>query len=55
VDVLLDPIQRRLSEVMALDPPPIRVSAVGRESVVLGGLAAGLDVARNMVLEQIEV
>lgn len=54
VDVLLDPIQRRLGEVMALDPPPIKVSAVGRESVVLGGLAAGLDAARDIVLAQIE-
>lgn len=54
VDVLLDPIQRRLGEVMALEPPPIRVSAVGRESVVLGGLAAGLDAARDIVLAQIE-
>jgi predicted NBD/HSP70 family sugar kinase len=53
VDVLLEPIQQRLGEVMALDPPPIRVSAVGRESVVLGGLAAGLDAARDVVLEQI--
>ncbi len=54
VDVLLEPIQQRLAEMMALEPPPIRVSAVGRESVVLGGLAAGLTAARDMVLEQIE-
>ncbi|HEX5401027.1 MAG TPA: ROK family protein [Pseudonocardiaceae bacterium] len=55
VDVLLAPIQRRLGELLALEPPPIRVSAVGRENVVLGGLAAGLDVARDAVLAQIEV
>lgn len=54
VDVLLEPIQQRLSDMMALDPPPIKVSAVGRESVVLGGLAAGLDAARDIVLAQIE-
>jgi predicted NBD/HSP70 family sugar kinase len=54
VDVLLAPIQQRLGELLALEPPPIKVSAVGRESVVLGGLAAGLDVARDMVLAQIE-
>lgn len=54
VDVLLAPIQRRLGELLSLEPPPIRVSAVGRESVVLGGLAAGLDVARDVVLAQIE-
>jgi predicted NBD/HSP70 family sugar kinase len=54
VDVLLEPIQRKLTDVLALQPPPIRVSAVGRESVVLGGLAAGLDLARDIVLTQIE-
>jgi predicted NBD/HSP70 family sugar kinase len=54
VDVLLEPIQRRLGELLALKPPPIKVSAVGRESVVLGGLAAGLQVARDVVLTQIE-
>jgi predicted NBD/HSP70 family sugar kinase len=54
VDVLLTPIQQRLAELLALEPPPIRVSAVGRESVVLGGLAAGLDAARDIVLAQIE-
>lgn len=54
VDVLLTPIQQRLGELLALDPPPIKVSAVGRESVVLGGLAAGLDAARDVVLAQIE-
>jgi predicted NBD/HSP70 family sugar kinase len=53
VDVLLDPIHRRLGELLSLDPPPIKVSAVGRESVVLGALAAGLDVARDVVLAQI--
>jgi predicted NBD/HSP70 family sugar kinase len=53
VDVLLTPIQQRLGELLALEPPPIRVSAVGRESVVLGGLAAGLDAARDVVLAQI--
>jgi hypothetical protein len=54
VDVLLTPIQQRLAELLALEPPPIRVSAVGRESVVLGGLAAGLEAARDVVLAQIE-
>jgi predicted NBD/HSP70 family sugar kinase len=54
VDVLLEPTERRLGELLSLAPPPIRVSAVGRESVVLGGLAAGLDAARDIVLAQIE-
>lgn len=54
VDVLLEPTQARLAELLPEDPPPIRVSAVGRENVVLGGLAAGLDAARDVVLAQIE-
>ncbi len=54
VDVLLEPIHSRLTDLLALVPPPIEVSAVGRESVVLGGLAAGLDLARDIVLTQIE-
>jgi predicted NBD/HSP70 family sugar kinase len=54
VDVLLEPTQRCLGELLALTPPPIRVSAVGRENVVLGALAASLDAARSTVLAQIE-
>jgi predicted NBD/HSP70 family sugar kinase len=54
VDVLLEPTQTRLADLLAVEPPPIRVSAVGRENVVLGGLAAGLDAARDVVLAQIE-
>jgi predicted NBD/HSP70 family sugar kinase len=53
VDVLMEPIHRRLGELLSLDPPPIEVSAVGRDSVVLGALAAGLDLARDVVLAQI--
>ena len=54
VDLLLEPTQQRLGELMELAPPPIRASALGRDSVVLGGLAAGLSVARDTVLEQIK-
>lgn len=54
VDVLLEPTERRLTELLAFPPPPIRASAVGKENVVLGALAAGLDVARDTVLTQIE-
>lgn len=54
VDLLLKPIQARLAELLDLDPPPIRASALGRDNVVLGALAAGLDVARDTVLAQIE-
>lgn len=55
VDVLLEPIQARLGDLLALPPPPIEVSAVGRESVVLGGLAAGLARARDAALTRMEV
>jgi predicted NBD/HSP70 family sugar kinase len=54
VDVLLEPIHRRLRELLPFEPPPIRASAVGRENVVLGGLAAGLDTARDMALARME-
>jgi predicted NBD/HSP70 family sugar kinase len=53
-DVLLEPVQQRLSELLALAPPPIEMSALGRENVVLGALAAGLDRARDAVLAQLE-
>jgi predicted NBD/HSP70 family sugar kinase len=52
-DVLLDPVKNRLSELLALAPPPIEMSALGRENVVLGALAAGLDRARDAVLAQL--
>jgi predicted NBD/HSP70 family sugar kinase len=53
-DLLLDPVQRMLSELLALSPPPIEMSSLGRDAVVLGGLAAGLDHVRDDVLAQIQ-
>jgi predicted NBD/HSP70 family sugar kinase len=53
-DLLLEPIRRRLGELLALTPPPIVMSALGRDAVVLGGLAAGLQRARMQVLAQIQ-
>ncbi len=52
-DLLLEPIRQRLGELLALNPPPIVVSALGHDAVVLGGLAAGLQRARADVLAQI--
>jgi predicted NBD/HSP70 family sugar kinase len=52
-DVLLEPVKRRLAELLALAPPPIEMSTLGRENVVLGALAAGLDHARDAVLAQL--
>jgi predicted NBD/HSP70 family sugar kinase len=52
-DLLLGPMEGLLGELLALSPPPIKMSALGRDAVVLGGLAAGLDRARDAVLAQI--
>lgn len=51
---LLDPATRMLGDLLALAPPPIVMSALGRDAVVRGGLAAGLDRARDDVLAQIQ-
>jgi predicted NBD/HSP70 family sugar kinase len=53
-DLLLEPTKRLLGDLLALSPPPIEMSRLGREAVVLGGLAAGLDRARDDVLAQIQ-
>jgi predicted NBD/HSP70 family sugar kinase len=53
-DLLLAPTKRLLSELLALSPPTIEMSALGRDAVVLGGLAAGLDRVRDDVLAQIQ-
>jgi predicted NBD/HSP70 family sugar kinase len=53
-DLLLDPTKRLLGDLLALSPPPIEMSGLGRDAVVLGGLAAGLDLARDDVLAQIQ-
>jgi predicted NBD/HSP70 family sugar kinase len=53
-DLLLDPTKRLLGDLLALSPPPIEMSMLGRDAVVLGGLAAGLDLARDDVLAQIQ-
>ncbi len=53
-DLLLDPTKRLLGDLLALSPPPVEMSMLGRDAVVLGGLAAGLDRARDDVLAQIQ-
>lgn len=53
-DLLLEPTKRLLSDLLALSPPPIEMSMLGRDAVVLGGLAAGLDRARDDVLAHIQ-
>ncbi len=53
-DLLLDTTKRLLGDLLALSTPPIEMSMLGRDAVVLGGLAAGLDRARDDVLTQIQ-
>ena len=53
-DLLLAPTKRLLGDLLALSPPPIEMSMLGRDAVVLGGLAAGLDRARDDVLASIQ-
>ncbi|HXS67085.1 MAG TPA: ROK family protein [Streptosporangiaceae bacterium] len=53
-DLLLDPTKQLLGDLLALSPPPIEMSVLGRDAVVLGGLAAGLDRARDDVLAHIQ-
>jgi predicted NBD/HSP70 family sugar kinase len=52
-DLLLEPTKRLLGDLLGLPPPPIEMSGLGRDAVVLGGLAAGLDLARDAVLAQL--
>lgn len=53
-DLLLEPTKLLLGDLLALSPPPIEMSMLGRDAVVLGGLAAGLDQAKDDVLAQIQ-
>ncbi|HEY2515507.1 MAG TPA: ROK family protein, partial [Polyangiaceae bacterium] len=41
-DLLLAPIERRLQKLLSLKPPPIMISALGDDAVVLGALAIAL-------------
>jgi predicted NBD/HSP70 family sugar kinase len=49
-DLLLSPLRHRLGGILRLPPPRVAVSALGRDGVVLGGVAAGLARAREVVL-----
>jgi predicted NBD/HSP70 family sugar kinase len=53
-DLLLAPTRHQLGRLLELTPPPIVTSALGRDSVVLGGLAGALDRAREEALAQIQ-
>ncbi|MGI8331137.1 ROK family transcriptional regulator [Actinomadura scrupuli] len=51
-DVLLDVVRDQLETMTPLSPPPIEVSTLGREAVVLGALAIGLSTAREIVFNR---
>ena len=48
-DLLIAPMERRLQKLLRLPPPPIMVSVLGDDSVVLGALAIALARARENV------
>src|SRR5207302_8830167 len=51
VDLLLEPMSRRLHELSPL-PPRIAASELGTDAVLLGAVATSLDVARDLVFQQ---
>jgi predicted NBD/HSP70 family sugar kinase len=48
-DLLIEPMERRLRKLLSLPTPPIVVSALGDDAVVLGALAIALKRAREQV------
>jgi predicted NBD/HSP70 family sugar kinase len=48
-DLLIGPMERRLHKLLSLRSPPLVVSALGDDAVVLGGLAIALARARELV------
>jgi predicted NBD/HSP70 family sugar kinase len=51
-DLLIGPMERRLHRLLRLPPPPIQVSALGDDAVVLGALAVALVRAREAVFNR---
>ena len=51
-DLLIAPMERRLQKLLHLPPPPLKVSALGDDAVVLGALAIGLARARESVFSR---
>jgi predicted NBD/HSP70 family sugar kinase len=49
---LLEPVRRRLEELVPFPPPRIEVSALGEAAVLEGALAAGVDTALEHVFQQ---
>jgi hypothetical protein len=51
-DVLLEVVRDQLETMTPLNAPPIEVSTLGREAVVLGALAIGLTTTREIVFNR---
>jgi predicted NBD/HSP70 family sugar kinase len=51
-DILLGAVRERLETMTPLGPPPIEVSPLGDDAVVLGALATGLATARALVFDR---
>jgi predicted NBD/HSP70 family sugar kinase len=51
-DLLIGPVTERLRNLVALRPPRIEVSTLGKDAVLLGALAVGLTEARDLVLDR---
>ena len=52
-DLLIKPIEKRLRELLRLEPPRIVISALGEDAVVLGALATALTTAREKVFNRV--
>jgi predicted NBD/HSP70 family sugar kinase len=48
VDLIIDPVRQRLADLVPLGAPPIRISALGTDAILMGGLASALDRARDL-------
>ncbi|MGH3095903.1 MAG: ROK family transcriptional regulator [Streptosporangiales bacterium] len=51
-DLLIMPAREHLRELVPLEPPPIVVSSLGSDAVVMGALATGLATARDLVFSR---
>lgn len=51
-DLLIAPARERLRELVPLEPPPIEVSSLGSDAVVMGALATGLATARDILFSR---
>lgn len=48
VDLIIDPVRQRLADFGPLEPPAIRISALGTDAILMGGLASALNQARDL-------